>query len=459
MDNKFKNLTEGSMYKIIFALAIPLMINSLIQTIYNVVDGIWLGQVGANEFAATTFVSPILMVLISIGAGLSVAGTSIISQMIGMDRSEESSGYAYQLLLISTIIGILIAVFGYFLSPLFVSGMGAKDQLFVDSNTYLSISMLGFPAVLLTFAINAIMQAQGNTKPLTFLSLIAAIINMVLDPILIFETIPFTNLPGFNMGVSGAAYATIASQYANMILGFIVLKKISTIKVRFGVEKYEKKKMKNLLKIAFPSIVGQTSASFGFIILNIFITSYGTATLAAYGLVNRVTNILMQPTMAIGSAIPAIIGQNMGSRNFDRIRDCYKKAHIASFIISVLGCILMYVFSEQLILLFINAKDVAAVKPDAIEYMIYDLIIMPMMGSFSVFHGFFQGTGHTEYSMRMSMYRLWVIRLPMIYCFEKFLTLGSSGIWIAMLISNLLINIYGFYKYKTADWQSIKISD
>ncbi|MDO5717454.1 MAG: MATE family efflux transporter [Tissierellia bacterium] len=449
--NKF--IVEGNVFKAIVHLSIPLMVNNLIQTIYNLIDGIWLGRLGATEFASTVFVFHVIFLFIMVGSGIAAAGTSLLSQLLGADKKRETTSYVYQLLAISAILALSVTILGYFSSPLIVKIMGAKNELYEFSSVYLSITFLGYPAVVLPYAMSAIMQSQGDTRSFTLASGIAAIVNIFLDPLFIFETIPGTSIKGFNMGVAGAALATIISQYIMLIIGiFIIRNSDSEIKVKIRGQKIQIPKIKKIINIAIPSIVGQTSSSVGFIFLNIFITAYGTTTLAAYGIVNRITSLLMQPTMGIGAAIPAIIGQNMGAKRYDRVRECFKKSHILSFTISVIGAFFMFFGAKHLVSIFVKPDEVMAVMPIAMDYIIYSLFIMPMMGAFSVFQGFFQGTGHTEYGMRMSMYRLWLVRLPLIFAFGKLTNLGSTGIWISMLLSNLFVNLYAYYHYKKDKW-------
>lgn len=448
-------ILEGNMTKAIWIISIPIILNNLIQTIYNLVDGFFLGKLGATEFAATTFVWPLLYFFVALGAGASIAGTSIMSQLIGANKKEEASSYAFQLISVSLIFALILASLGYFVSPLMVRGMGGAGKLQNFSNTYLSITFLGYPAVVMTFVISAIQQSQGNTRAITISSVTGALTNIILDPFFIFERVPVLNLPGLGLGVSGAALATIISQYINMTIGTLLVKSNKEIlDVKIKGEKLEKEKIKKLIKIGIPSMVGQSSAALGFVILNAFIVDYGTATLAAYGVVNRITGLLTQPTMGFGAAIPSIIGQNVGAKNQRRVKECFLKSHKLSLILSLIGAVGMYLFRKELVLAFIKAEEAASILPDANEYMIYSLLIIPLMGMFSIFHGFFQGTGHTKYGMHMSMGRLWILRIPMIYLFKNFTLLGASGIWMSMLLSNLLVNVYAFWVYFKGKWKT-----
>lgn len=452
--NKRRLILEGPLYRVILTLAVPLMINNFIQTVYNLVDSMWLGRLGATEFASTSFVWPVVYLFITVGLGISVAGTSIMSQLIGRDNAKEAKSYATHMLVMGMIASLGIAVTGYLLTPFIVTTMGAVGDLNRYSTTYLQIIFLGFPAVIMTFVYNGIMNAQGNTKAITVISGIGAVMNMVLDPIFIFETVPFLGIQGLGLGVAGAALATIVSQYIQLILGtYIVTQYSKDIEIVLFGEKLSKEKFKHVVKIGFPSVVGQSSEAFGFIVLNVFIASYGTETLAAFALVNRMTSLIMQPANGIGSAITTIVGQNMGAGNIDRVKECYRKSNIISLSMNITGAVFMYLFSTRLISIFINPNDIGALLPIAIEYIIFSLFIMPNMGVFNILLNFFQGTGHTEYSMQMTSGRLWLLRLPSIFLLGQFTNIGSMGIWISMLMSNVVVNLYGYYQYRRGKWQ------
>ncbi len=447
------NLIQANMYKVILTISIPLMVNSLMATIYNLVDAFWVGKLGAAEFASTTFVAPILGVFIALGIGVSSAGTSVISQMIGRGRQKDAANYAYQLLILGLGLGFLLFGLSYLLAPLAIDLMGANPEIRGHSIDYLKVLTIGFPPVLMVNVINSLMQSQGKTRPLMLASVAAGLMNMVLDPVFIFKTIPWVNLPGLGLGVAGAALATVLSQLFNVLVGVAILRKHSALDISPRSNSFDFKKSMDLVRIGVPAIVGHSSASFGFIILNVFITAYGTATLAAYGVVNRVTDLIIQLAMGIGAGIPAIVGQNIGAGRMDRVKDCFRKSQLISFCFSALGGVLVFIFAQQVVLFFINAKEAHLIMPEAMEYMKYTVFIIPLMGAFSIFQGFYLGTGHTEIGMRMSFGRLWAIRLPMIWLFQKFTSLGSTGIWIAMLASNFLIIVYASLVYKQGRWQ------
>lgn len=438
-------ILNGNMYRVILTLALPLMVNNLIQTLYNLVDGVWVSKLGSVQFAAVSFVWPVLFLFVSLGIGLSIAGTSILSQLIGATKFREANRYATELVAVSFVLGIVFSVSGYFLSPYIVQFMGGQGELLEYSSIYLRISFLDIPFMFLFFNYNSIMSSQGNTMQPTVLSALSAVINVILDPILIFT---------FGLGIAGAAYATLISKIVLCLLAlFMLFIKPRLIKINFKGFKFDRKILFNLVKIGIPSSIGQSGAALGFMVLNIFIASYGTATLAAFGMVNRVTGVIMQPAMGIGAALTSIVGINIGNGKFDRVKESFKKALYITLIIAGLGFSAIWLWNAGIVNFFVQSKDDPQVILQGIEYMKYIAFSMPLMGIFSIFQGVFQGSGHTKYSMAMEIGRLWLVRIPMILIFKNLTDIGETGIWFSMSFSNLFICVYGYIIYKRNKWQ------
>lgn len=446
MDTKKRDfILKGSLYKVILTLGLPIMINNLIQTLYNLADGVWVSKIGSTEFAATSFVWPVNFLFISLGIGISIAGTSIISQLIGAEKYEEANNYASQIIVVSLICSVFFSIIGYVLSPFIISMMGATGSFAGYSNIYLRITFLDMPFMFLFFNFNSIMNSQGNTIMPTVLSGISAVLNVILDPIFIFT---------FNMGVAGAAIATLIAKALLAFAGiYILMKKSTMIKPCFKNFKFDKLIIKKIIKIGIPSSIGQSGSALGFIVLNSFIASYGTATLAAFAMVNRITSLIMQPAMGIGAALTSIVGQNLGSNQAERVKEAFMKSLKLTISFSIIGCVLLIFWDNEVVGFFMQSKDDIEVISQGITYLQYISISMPLMGIFSIFQGIFQGSGHTKYSMAMEIGRLWFVRLPLILLFKYFTSTGSIGIWFSMSFSNLIVCMYGYWVYRRGKWQ------
>ncbi len=448
--DKKEMILGGNLYKILLVLAFPIMINSLIQTLYSLVDGVWVSKISSVHFAATAFVFPVNFLVISVGIGIFVAGMAILSQMVGAGEEEKAREYTAQFIGISLVTSLIFTLIGVIFTPTIVKLMGASGDIARHGTTYLRITFLEIPFIFLFFNINAIKSAQGDTLTPTILSSLSVILNIILDPIFIFT---------LNMGIGGAAWATVVSRAALMSYGLkVIFSPKNKLRPDFSNFKFNPLIIKEIIKIGLPATMGQAGAAAGFIILNGFVVSYGTSTMAAFGMVNRIIALIQQPAMAIGSALTAVIGQNIGAKNFPRVYESFKKASLLSLSVGLVGGVLLIVFSNSIINFFIKSKDDPSVISQAIVYLKYIAFSMHLMGMFSVFQGIFQGSGHTKYSMYMEIGRLWLVRLPLILVFMYFTNFGSLGIWFSMSFSNLLVVLYGYYIYKEGTWARVKIS-
>lgn len=438
-------ILKGNIYKVLITLSTPIIINSLIQTLYNLVDGIWVSKISSVHFAATAFVWPVNFLFISIGMGLSIAGTSLLSQLVGNNDLERAKDYTAQLMIITILSSFVFTALGYLLSPFVIRLMGATGELADFGNVYLRITFLDLPFLFVFFNINSIMHAQGDTITPMILSGVSAIINVVLDPIFIFT---------FNWGIAGAAWATLVSRALLAGVGFMMLfGKRNKIIPSFRGFRFNRRIIREIIAVGLPSTIGQSGSSLGFIVLNSFIGSYGTATLAAYAMVNRITSLVMQPAMGIGHALTTVVGQNVGARQMDRVKESFYKALVLTILIGVVGAGILVIFDDPIINFFMQSRDDLSVIELSLTYLFYISLSMPLMGIFSVFTGLYQGTGNTKYSMSMEIGRLWFVRLPMILFFKHLTTWGSTGIWFSMSFSNLIVCLYGYWIFVRKGWQ------
>ena len=450
-------ILHGNIYKIIAIISIPIILNNFIQQLYSLADAFWLGKLGTAEFASTSFTWPVVFLFNSIGIGLSIASISLISQLLGKKDFPLAQKYADTLINISLLFSIIFMLLGYFSADSIVNLMGATGDLAKYSIIYLKYSYLGIPFIFLYYIYSSILSAQGKNAIPTMISTTCVILNMILDPIFIFDTIPFTSISGLGLGVKGAALATVITQGIMCIVGFIHLR-FNNDKIKLNLQslifiKWKKCILKKIYHIALPSIIGQIGTAIGFIIMNSFIQSYGTETVAAYGMVNRISGLLNIPPGGIGTAITSIIGQNIGNNNIKRVKETFKKASIIVIIMSIIIAFISFIFRYEILSFFINAPKDSELMIQANSYMFYTLITLVMLNMFFVYQGLFQGSGNSKYSMAIDMTRLWIIRLPLILFFKYYTGYGATGIWLAMSISNVLVTIIAHLIYLNGGWQ------
>ncbi len=438
-------LNDPNIYKGLFLLSIPLMLNNFIKTVHDIIDMYFVSDISGFGVEAVNSISltfPVMFTFISLGIGLSAAGTALISQFVGSNQREEARKYASNLVIIALVTGIILNILSYFLAEPIMILMGTDGYVLENSVKYLKIRAFELPVVFLFFSFTAIRQSTGDTVTPVIYGVVTMVVNIILSPLLIST---------FNMGVSGAAYATLIANLVIMPFGLIQLfKSNSGITISREYLKIDKEISRRIIRIAIPASFGQAFTAIGFGVMNGIIVSYGKQTVAAFSVGNRISSLILHPVMAIGGVLSAYLGQNIGNENPIRARESFKKAMILSTgIMIVLSFIFMF-FREFSASFFIKEDQVALSL--AVEYMFYLLIGLPLMAIFQTYIGTFNGTGDTKFTFILTVTRLWLLRIPLVFAFKLFTDFGSSGVWYSMLISNFLIIILGIYLYRKVDY-------
>lgn len=447
------SLLQGNITRSIISLSLPLMLNNLIRTLYNLTDGLYVARLSAEDFAATAFVWPINFLFISIGMGLGVASTAQIAQSIGGRQLEKANQTGQNMLNISLLVGLTLSTIGYLASPSLIKWMGGQGSFGQKSSQYLMINFIGLLFDFLYFSYQAILNADGKTKIITLISTISSIVNVVLDPFFIFEKVgPFSAL---GMGITGAAWATVISKMILYLFSIWAVRNYTPLRPKLYIFTKDWVGYRKLMTIALPASFGYGGAALGFTVLNGLIQSYGTETLAAYSMGNRISDLMTQPQMGIGMALTSLVGQNLGAKQYDRARAIVNKTIYLVLALSVFSSVLIFAFRQPLIQLFIPDISNTDLLVYAHEYLNYTAFIIFFMGLFSVYNGTFQGMGKTTYSMVMSIGRLWIFRLPFIWLFTHFTNLGSTGIWISMLLSNAITVGLAAIFYRLIKWDHL----
>lgn len=429
------------MKKVILILSLPIMLGNLIQTLYNLADTFWVGKLGTDEIAALGLVFPFIFLMLAFGIGMNVAGTALISQHIGSDNHKDATAIAGQLFTLSAIFSILVSVVGYISIPNILSLIGDNTRVQLFATQYLQIMFLGAPTIFLFFVFNAVKHGQGDTITPMILNASGVILNIVLSPIFIFT---------LDLGVQGAALATIFSRGLFMIYAIYTLfSHRNGIKLAMHDLIPNKQLILQVLKIGLPASIGTSATAFGFIILNSFVVSFGSATLAAFTIGNQINSLVLMPAMGIGNSLASIVGQNLGADNKERAKLAFRTALSLSIPFMAVGGFLLFLLAPQSVGFFTSDPSVLS---EGVKYARLISLSLPLMAIFQSLIGVFQGSGHTIYGMFLEMGRLWGLRIPMIVIFKNITNWGSASVWYAMVISNVLICIVGIFIYLKGRW-------
>ena len=442
--NNKELILNGKISKALIMLAVPIIITNFLQSMYNLTDTFWLGKIGTLPQAAISLVSPVQSTVMSFGQGITMAGSILISQYIGAGDEKSGKGMANQIFLCSMIFSIVCAAVLCAASPLIIGWMGADAELMAPSNTYLRIVVLDMPLLFIMNIYSAVNQAQGNTISPMLVNFLGIFINMFLDPLLMF---------GLDMGIAGAALATLGAKIPCAAIGLIsLLNKKNYIHLDLKSMRPDWKKIKKIITVGFPTAVGNSAMQFGFVLMSKNVYVFGAEAMAAYGVGNKINSVVTLPANALGSATSTIVGQNLGAGQLDRAEKGYKYArNFAVVFLFVLGMILAREPVATLMVNIFTSDD--AVVPMAVDFIAIMATWCFTNGVYNCTIGLLNGSGKTKATMFVEAARLWVFRFATIFFCQNILHMGVESIWYSVVVSNGISAAILYALYRLRGWE------
>lgn len=441
-------LLNGNMVQAILMLAIPVVINSFLQTMYNLTDTYWLGKLGTEELAAINLVSPMQSIVINFGSGLTVAGSVLISQYLGAKKDEDARSMANQIFACALLFSLVCVTICMAAAPSIVTWLGAEGETWRCGKIYLQTVILDMPFLYTVNIYTAVNQAQGDTFRPMLLNLFGILINMVLDPLLMFT---------FAMGVAGAALATVGAKAVPAGIAFALLQnKKKDVYLDLRRLKFEKEKLRNIVTVGLPTAIGGSTMQFGFLLMTRNVLRYGTQAMAAYGIGNKINGLITLPSNGIGSAVATIVGQNVGARQHDRAQKGYQISMRISVAFLFAGGMILSrpVVSTAIVRIFSSDSQVVGMAADFLSIMAFWCFAN---GVYNSSMGLFQGSGHTEVTMIVDAARLWVFRFASLYICETWFHMAVRSVWYSVVISNGLSAVLLYLLYRTGYWKKKRI--
>lgn len=457
-ENIERILHEPSIIKGIVIMAIPVFLNNLLKSLHDLVDAVFIARMPVDSpevmdsaLAALNIHWPIFNFFMALGIGLSIASVSIVSQYLGANRKDLAKSYASKLVFLSILLGILITgifllasdlVLGY---NLFAYLMGARGDALKFAGEYFRIRSFEFVFVFIFLVYQAIRQASGETLRPVLLNISGIFVNIVLTWLFVSK---------LGMGISGAAYATLIAQI--VVVPLLIIDLFTTkkyVKISLSEMALDKEVIKDMGRFAVPASVGQAVSSLGFVIIQSIILSYGDHVSAGFSVGNRISSLLLNPVVAISSIMAAYIGLNIGHHQPERAKKSYQISRNLSLWIMVIGISIIIPLRNPIIV-FIIGTSASRSFDVASEYTVWILLTQPLMAIFQSHVGLFNGAGRPNLTLRMSMVRLWFIRVPLVLILMWILPKEMyQGIFYAMMISNIAIVFYGHYLEKQINYE------
>ena len=439
-------ILRGKLDKAILSLAIPIVLNNFLQTMYGLTDAYWLKWIGTDSQAAISLVSPVQNIVINFGQGITLAGAILISQYVGAKDRKNAVAMANHVFMFSMVFSICLAMIGFFASGSIVHWLKAEGNVAKFGKTYLMIVLLDLPFLFMINIYSAVRQAQGDTVGPVRLNLLGIVLNMILDPLLMI---------GLKWGIAGAALATLTSKIPCAVIGFAKLTKNSgEVGLELKSFKFDINKLKQVVRIGLPTAIGSSTMQFGFLLMTRNVLEFGNNAMAAYGIANRVNGIVSMPSTAVGSAVATIVGQNAGAGNIKRAEEAYLRARTMIVIfLFISGMILSRSFiSMRVVSIF---SDDANVIPMAADFLSIMSFYVWTNGIHNTTTGLLQGTGNTLYTMVNDAARLWVFRFATLFIFKTFFHMEERSVWYSVVVSNAISAFILWVLYKIGVWKNV----
>lgn len=440
------DLLHENVWKTLISFAIPFMLSSLMQTLYNTVDTIVVGQfVGSAGISAVSFTGTLVNLSVTLCMGFSTSGQILIAQYIGAGKKDEIKRVISSMTLLIGLISIVLSVVVLvFLSPI-LRLLSTPDEAFEMAKQYMTICAFGIIFTAFYNMMSAVFRGMGDSKHPFIFIVIASITNIVLDLL-------FTGL--FGWGVAGAALATVIGQAVSVVYSFAFLIKHQAefnCSFRKGEFKVYRPVAKKLIVLGIPLMLSGSAINISSLFVARLINQLGVAVSAAFGVGQKLSQIPHILTQAIGQAVTAMIGQNLGARQFGRVRQTVRSALAVCFVVQAIFTAFCLLFPEISFRLF--TQD-ATVLEYAMRWNIAMAIGAPSMVCMPAFNSLIQAVGDTKISMCIGLADAFIGRLVLTYLFGIVFNWGAMGLFIGFTAGSYLTALPGAFYYVFVKWEN-----
>lgn len=453
-----RDLTKGGIYKNLLYMALPTMIGFLAQTLFSLVDMAFVGQISKEALSGVTIYSSIFVIVFVFNDIIGTSSIALISQSYGEKDYAKTSKVIEQSIIFKALIALLTGILmSLFLKPLihFFTDNPVTQKAALD---YGYIRTFFLPIMFSSYTVNTAMRCIGDSKKPLYIMILVSIINVVLDPIFMFDQIKIGSLviPGFDMGVFGAALATVISNTVAFVVAFYILLSGRTyIKINpRNLLKLDKEIDKKLITIGLPSGAEGLNRNLANFVLLKFIVGYGDSVTAAYGIVIRILDLCFMPLFGLNMGGSTIVGQNIGAGNDERtVKTIHATAYLGTGIM-VLVNLFIFLGGDTLVGIFTNDAEVVAYGNTMLKW------IGPSMVCIAIMFGFgtaFSASGYNKPFLYASVLSRWGVLIPMAAVLKIFLKMDYHGLLIAFIFTEIADMSVILYHYVKGKWKQIKV--
>lgn len=445
-----RDFTQGSMWKAIILLSIPMVLEMVFEAIFAIADIFFVSKLGSDAIATVGITESLITIVYAIGIGLSMATTSIISRRTGEKDSKGASVAAFQAIIVGVVLSSLIAIPGAIFASDILSLMGANETISGEMSGYTAIMLGGNGIIMMLFIINAIFRSAGDAAISMRILLIANLLNILLDPCLIFGLGPFPEL-----GIKGAAIATNIGRGIAVVYQFYLLFKGSRrVKLAFENFKIDFQVMKQLLRLSVGTIGQFIIATSSWIGLIFILTSFGSDVLAGYTIAIRVVILFLLPSFGISNAAGTLVGQNLGAKQPERAEKSAWAVGKVNMLYLGLIMIVFIIIPDFFITIFTDEQRVIQTGANCLRIISYGFVFY---GLGMVLVNSFNGAGDTITPTKINFVCFWMIEILLAYFLAKIIGWNENGVFYSIIISETLLTIISAIIFKKGKWKLMDV--
>lgn len=417
--------------KAVWKLAVPIMFGMAVKTLYSIVDMIFIGWLSGDAIAALTFNMPLVFFSIGITFGLGAGATSVIAQFLGANKKQDADNTAEHVLLIGIVMGVFIPLIGLIFKRQIFSLLGASPEIVELAIQYFQIIALGFIFTIINVQFRSIMSGEGDTRTPIYFQVGGTVLNVVLDPILIFSA---------GLGIAGAAWATIISEFAVFLAFayFFFIRRGTYLELKLSDFAYSGAIIGRILKIGIPASTAMVVMSMGGMFFNRIISTFGSDAVAALGVGGRLDSIFFLPTMALSSSMVTLAGMFYGAQRIDLVRTTLYYAISRGEIIAVSLGVIFYFSAPWVFTIFTSEQPIIDMAVGYIRIIVFGFPFVTVgMISGRVFQGLDEGMP----GLLLTSMRVVVVSGGLASIFVFLLDFGLTSVWTAMVIASIFTSI------------------
>jgi putative MATE family efflux protein len=445
-----QDFTEGSLRRAIILLSIPAVLEMVMESVFVIADIYFVSKLGAEAVATVGLTESMMTIIYAISFGLATATTSLVSRRIGQKEPEAASRVAVQAIITGSVVALLIGLPGAIFSDNLLSLMGASGTIVNDMSGYTRIMLAGNIVIMLLFIINAVFRSAGDAAVAMRVLWLGNIINLILDPCLIFGLGPFPK-----MGVTGAAVATTTGRGVAVLYQFYLLF-LGKNRIRLSADSFgvDFKVIGKLLKISLGSIGQNLIVTSSWIFLVRIISVFGSVVVAGYTIAIRIISFTLLPSWGISNAASTLVGQNLGAEKPDRAeKSVLLTGWVNMILLGVIGAILV-IYPATFIGIFIHDPLVLKSGVECLRIVSLGFIAY---GFGMVLVNSFNGAGDTSTPLKINLLAYWIIEIPLAWLLAIKSGMKEEGVFISIVISESIMTLIAWLVFRKGKWKLKKV--